>query len=102
MNIIIQTILAGLSTVAVGIMIAALKWLLSIRKTTARTEERSVRRSKQMQVLFTVQLHQIKAQRTTLEVVSKRSHNGNINAAFKELDAAETKMNEFASKEAWK
>jgi hypothetical protein len=100
MDTLLKVILSTAATGVMTLLVASARWLLSINKTTKRIETQNTRRSKQMQVLFQVQLHLIKAQRTGLKILHRS--NGKASAAYAELDAAEELMNQFANDEAWK
>jgi hypothetical protein len=91
----IEAILTGLGLSVATLLALTVKWIYEIKGFNER-------RGRQMQVLFQVQIHQIRAQRATLEVVSQKANNGNVDRAFGCLDEAESKMNEHATKEAWK
>lgn len=98
---VLQAVLAGVGTALTGLLIANLRWFISIKKTVDKIQKYNERRSKQMQVLFQVQLYEITAQRTTLEVLTKQQINGNVDEAFQALRCAENVMQEFAQNEAW-
>ena len=101
MSTILQYFLAGIGTLLLTSTIASLRWLFGLKTTIDKIASYNERRGEQMQVLFKVQLHQIHAQRATLEVVARREENGNVDRAFKALELAEHEMNQHATDNAW-
>nr|BDD43798.1 hypothetical protein 17 [Spirochaetaceae bacterium] len=101
MDAMVSAVLAGIGTAMLGVLLAALKWLWNLKNAIEDIRAQNERRGKQMQVLFRVQIHQIRAQRTTLEVVAFHENNGNVDRAFEALSEAESEMNRHAGDEAW-
>lgn len=92
---------------AIGFAAASTKRLWTYRKNMRNLLEHNTRAIEsliklneqwgaQFRVLFIVQNKQIKAQRATLEVVSRQANNGNVKAAFKALNEAEQEMEDYA------
>ncbi|MEX2444518.1 MAG: hypothetical protein WD492_12995 [Alkalispirochaeta sp.] len=98
---VITAFLAGLGTAILGLFLTGIKWLWNLKNAIEDIREQNNKRGRQMQVLFRVQIHQIRAQRTTLEVVARQEINGNVDNAFRELSEAEQDMDRHAGDEAW-
>jgi hypothetical protein len=59
------------------------------------------RRSDQMKTLFTVQVLQIQALKTIIEVVARGEINGNVDKALADMVRANDALQDHASNNAW-
>lgn len=94
MDTIITYILAGVGTGIFGALIYGIRWLIRIGALMDM-------RSKQMTVLFRVQLYQTRALKATLEAVGRNEINGNVDRALLDLQKAEEEMNGHNGVFAW-
>lgn len=93
--------MGGLGAAIIAMLIAALRWLWELKRTISVLQDGYATRSAQMQALYRVQLSQIKAQRTLLEVIVKHEINGNVEKAFDALSQAEREIHDHGAA-AWR
>ncbi len=100
-----QEIIAAVAGVAgasvVGLLGIIAKWLWNIRNVLTDVKFSDNRRSEQMRTLFTVQVLQIQALKTIIEVVARGEKNGNVDKALADMIRANDALQDHASNNAW-
>ncbi len=101
-----QEIIAAVVGVAgasvVGLLGIIAKWLWNIRNVLTDVKFSDNRRSEQMKTLFTVQVLQIQALKTIIEVVGRGEKNGNVDRALADMALANDALQHHASNCAWR
>ncbi len=85
----------------VGLLAIIAKWLWNIRDVMTTVKHSDMRRSDQMRTLFNVQVLQINALKTIIEVVGKGDSNGNVDKALGDMNRANEALQDHASNNAW-